>query len=558
MMIPSFLSLGQRSCHPIRIRCRIGSRIQQNLQNEKRSGRLYSIVSTAIVHGIDSIPVQVEADVSNGMPFFEMVGFLGAEVREAKERVRTALRNEGYLLPAKRITVNLSPACVRKSGSGFDLPISVALMAALEIIPAERTKEILMIGEVGLNGQVQPVQGILPVIFGAAERGFSKCMIPAENYREACIVPGIQMIPVDSLSAAISYFRRGKADRGTKEKDRRQRFSDNGKTADNRMGQPDFSELHGQPVLKRACEVAVSGMHNLLMLGPPGTGKTMAAKRIPSILPPMDRQEQMELSKIYSVCGLFEEREKLLDERPFRAPHHTVTPQGLAGGGRIPKPGEISLAHHGVLFLDELTEFRKETLETLRQPMEEKQVHLVRMSGTYHYPADFMLVAAMNPCACGNYPDRQKCSCTRAEIGRYLGRVSKPLVDRMDLCVEVPRLTYEEVSQEGQSGESSQTIQKRVEAAWQIQRERYRGNGFLYNSQLPEAQLVEYCMLDHKKRQYLKQIYTSLNLSARTYHKLLKVARTIADLDESREVELKHLNEAVCYRSMDLGFWGQA
>ena len=319
---------------------------------------------------------------------------------------------------------------------------------------------------------------------------------------------------------------------------------------------PDFSEMHGQPFLKRACEVAVAGMHNLLMIGPPGAGKTMAAKRIPSILPPMSEKEQMELAKIYSICGMWDEKEPVLMERPFRSPHHTITPQGLAGGGRTPKPGEISLAHHGVLFLDELTEFRKETLEILRQPLEEHSVHLVRASGTYHYPADFILVAAMNPCSCGNFPDRQKCRCSMSEIRRYLSRISQPLLNRIDLCVEVPRLSFEEVA-EPKKEETSEMIRNRILAVHELQKERFKEYTFSYNSQMPVELVEEYCMLDQKKKAYMKQIYTSFQLNARAYYKILKVARTIADLDGSKEVEFKHLNEAVCYRTIDKKFWEQ-
>lgn len=350
---------------------------------------MYSIVSTAIIQGIQSIPVFVEADVSDGMPMFEMVGFLASEVKEARERVRTALRNLGYVLPPKRITINFTPADIRKSGAGFDLPIAVAVLAALGIVPVQELEETFVIGEVGLNGKVQPVHGVLPMIAEAKERGMKRCIVPKENRREAGLVSEMQIYGMESIEEVISLLT-GKSQYMETETYNMEETGISEKKAD-------FADIRGQRLVKRACEVAVSGMHNLLMVGPPGAGKTMMAMRIPSILPPLDMEEQMELSKIYSVSGMFTEREKLMQERPFRAPHHTITAAGLTGGGTIPKPGEISLAHKGVLFLDELPEFHKNTLETLRQPMEEKKVRLARVHGTYEYPAEFMLVAAMNP-----------------------------------------------------------------------------------------------------------------------------------------------------------------
>ncbi len=510
---------------------------------------MYSTVRTAVLDGISAIPVQVEVDISTGMPVFDMVGNLTSEVREAKERVKTALHSVGIILPAKRITVNLSPANIKKTGTGFDLPIAVAILTAMGVIDADSIKDCTLAGELNLNGEILPVSGILPIVFDEYNKGIGKFIIPKQNENEGRLVCGAKIFGISHLNDVIAQFDEAAF---TCQK--------TGMAHELQMDEKyaDFCDVNGQKFIKRACEVAAGGMHNILLVGPPGAGKTMIAERMPSILPPLSENERLELSKIYSVCGLFEERGDLLDIRPFRAPHHTVTPQGLSGGGRIPKPGEISLAHHGVLFLDELTEFRKEALEALRQPMEERQVQLVRTGGNYRYPADFMLVAAMNPCACGNYPDRQKCSCSRREIARYLGRVSKPLIDRMDLCVWVTRLSYEEVTGAGKQEECSENIRKRVEAAWQIQRERYREGGFLHNSEIPAGQLEAYCMLDRKKKQYLKQIYTSLDLSARAYHKLLKVARTIADLEESKEVELRHLNEAVCYRNPEPKFWEQA
>lgn len=317
---------------------------------------------------------------------------------------------------------------------------------------------------------------------------------------------------------------------------------------------PDFSEINGQRVVKRACETAVSGMHNLLMIGPPGAGKSMIASRIPTILPPMDEEEKMELSKIYSVCGMFREHEKLLDVRPFRSPHHTITAQGLAGGGQYPKPGEISLAHKGVLFLDELPEFQKSTLEILRQPMEEKQVHLVRLHGNYTYPADFMLVAAMNPCSCGYYPDRQKCRCSQAAIERYLNRISQPLLDRIDICVEAAQISYEELNGT-MSNESSEQIRERVKTTLERQKFRFRNENFSYNSQIPSSKIKTYCKMEDGLEEYLKKKYQKLNLTARSYHKVLKVARTLADMEECLLIQKRHLEEAFCYRSLEKKFW---
>lgn len=509
---------------------------------------MYSIVKTAIVQGIKSVPVYVEADVSDGMPVFEMVGFLSQEVKESKERVRTALRNSGYVLPAKRITINLIPAHIRKTGSGFDLPIALAILCALGIVPEEELKETFVIGEISLNGEIKPVNGILPMVSDANENGIVKCIVPAENRKEANLASGMQVFAVETLKEVIGILNGGLYQKPQKEG---QVLGERRKAAEHI---PDFAEINGQHVLKRACETAVSGMHNLLMIGPPGAGKTMAAMRIPTILPPLKPKEQMELSKIYSVCGLFSNRETLMEVRPFRCPHHTITPQGLAGGGSLPRPGEISLAHKGVLFLDELPEFKKDTLEILRQPMEDKVARLVRLNGNFEYPSDFMLAAAMNPCKCGYYPDMQKCRCNEASIERYRNRISQPLLDRIDICVAAVQIPFEELNRVSKE-ETSAEIRERVIEVHERMQFRFQNENFSYNSQIPAAKIKEYCKLEEKQEQYMKQVYRRLNLTARAYHKILKVARTLADMDHSEKIQMVHLEEAICYRNVDKQLW---
>ncbi|NLZ82791.1 MAG: YifB family Mg chelatase-like AAA ATPase [Clostridiales bacterium] len=509
---------------------------------------MFSKVFSAAIHGIDGMIVSVEADVSDGLPVFDMVGFLGSEVKEARERVKIALRNSGFRIPAKRITVNLSPADIRKEGTAFDLPVAIAILGAFGYLPEESLKDILIIGELSLNGKVNKVNGVLPIVYCAKEQGFKKCIIPMENGREGAVVEGIETYGVSTLAEVVEFL-------NDEEKLKPLCISrENIFQNISHNESMDFSDVTGQKAARRAIEIAVAGMHNILMIGPPGSGKTMMAKRIPTIMPELSFKESMEISKIYSIAGLMD-KQGLILRRPFRSPHHTITTTALVGGGRIPRPGEVSLADQGVLFLDELPEFQKNTIEVLRQPLEDRAVSISRLNGTYRYPANFMLAAAMNPCNCGYYPDRNRCNCSTNQVKRYLGKISQPLLDRFYICIEALEINYKELAIK-QKVESSEEIRNKVRIARDIQINRYKDQNIYFNSQLNPRTMKTYCKLDKKDQDLLEQAFIKMNLSARAYHRILKVARTIADLDQSQQIKSKHISEAICYRSLDQKYFG--
>lgn len=505
---------------------------------------MYSTVMTGALQGVSAYPVSVEVDVSPGLPTLNLVGSLSQEVREAKERVCVALRNAGFHLPAGRITVNLSPANRRKEGTAFDLPIAVGLLAAMDRIPGTRMENTLFLGEVGLDGEIKGVSGVLPIVREAAAWGVVQCIVPASNVLEGALISGIAVRGAASLQELVTFLlsEGEEALLPVVRLDAGKLFQE--KALEKAL---DFSEVNGQETAKRGAEIAAAGFHNLLMVGPPGAGKSMIAKRIPDILPPLTLEESLEVTSVFSVAGLLREGETMVTKRPFQSPHHSISLPALVGGSAIPRPGMISLAHRGVLFLDELPEFQRAALDSLRQPLEEREIHIARMNGTVTYPSNFMLVCAMNPCPCGFYPDRNRCRCTESQIRRYMGRVSGPILDRIDLCVELQTVDITSLKNRRKS-ESSERIRERIVVAREIQKRRFQGTKYQFNGDIEAAEMEKFCALGEKEQQYMEQLYRSLNLSARAYHRILKVARTIADLADTEEITVEHLLEASFYR----------
>jgi magnesium chelatase family protein len=499
-------------------------------------------VSSMTVIGIDGFSVEVEVDLSPGLPSFDVVGLADTAVKEAKERVRAAIKNSQFDFPSHRIVINLAPADLKKEGSGFDLPIALGILCAQGFISQQTLNNGVVIGELALDGEIRTVRGVLSMVIEAVQRGKEFIILPLGNYAEARVVKGIKIIPIKYLQEAVEFLQTGNYQVEPLQGEETVAVS---------IYNEDFSDVRGQEATKRALEIAAAGGHNILLVGPPGSGKTMLARRLPSILPELNWEEALELTKIYSISGLLPAGASLLKKRPFRSPHHTTSKVGLIGGGAYPRPGEVTLAHYGVLFLDELPEFHREALEVLRQPLEDGMIFISRAALSLTYPSRFMLVGAMNPCLCGFYRDPvQPCSCTPAQIKRYTSRISGPLLDRIDFTVEVPRLKYEEMAGVG-NGEPSAVIRRRVVGARKIQEERFKGRGIYCNAHMGPKETKYYCSLGKEGKGLMASAVQNFRLSARGYGRLLKVARTIADLEGKTAIDTIHLAEAIQYRGID-------
>jgi len=503
---------------------------------------LATVLSGALM-GIDGLLVEVEVDIALGLPQLATVGLPEGAVKESKDRVRSAIKNSGYEFPQRRITVNLAPADIKKEGSAYDLPIAIGILAAHKVLRKDLLSSYALLGELSLDGRVKSIRGALPLAVMAKEKGLKGLILPADNAREAAVVQGVEVLGVNALAEAFSFLN-AETSLSPTVVDLEETF------ATHSHYELDFSDVKGQEHVKRALEVAAAGSHNVLMVGPPGSGKTMLARRLPTILPDLTLAEAIETTKVHSVAGLMDGR-ALVAARPFRAPHHTISDAGLVGGGTVPRPGEVSLAHNGVLFLDELPEFRKNVLEVLRQPLEDTHITISRATGSITYPANLMLVCAMNPCPCGFFSDPQReCTCALPQIQRYRARISGPLLDRIDIQVEVPAVKYRELA-EASGGEPSQAIRTRVNRARHRQLERFAGRRVFCNAQMSSRDIRKVCQPDSAGERLLETAMERLGLSARAYTRILKVARTIADLEEASGISAAHISEAIQYRSLD-------